>query len=334
MNCNLKTNRSLTNCLTVTILAFLVVVGPIEDFLFPDSEVHADETAPTLAVVNGTDITESDLEFLYLSRDVRQELRPVVRDRYIEELIDRNLLKEFLRSRKISAPKSIVDERVARAEKLITQEGLPFDETLKTLGYTRVTFQEEVALPLAWLEHARLVITDKSIAEYWDRHRAEFDGSEVRAAHIVKRLPGDAKSPDASAAKQELAVIRESILTGKATFSDAAREHSDSPSGKDGGNLGQFAYRGRMPHDLTKVAFQLKPGDVSQPFETPFGVHILAVIEIVPGDLSLEDARREIFHELSTKLQAGLITELRGKANITRPEQSDKPISSSDAENK
>jgi parvulin-like peptidyl-prolyl isomerase len=331
---HVEANRTLTGCLRVTLLAFLIVNGPFSDFLVPDTEVHADETARTLAVVNGTGVTESDLEFFYLSRDVRQELRPAVRDRYIEELIDRSLLKEFLRSRKISAPKSIVEERVARAEKLITQEGLAFDETLKTLGYSRETFREEVALPLAWLEHARLVITDKSIAEYWDSHRAEFDGTEVRGAHIVKRLPGNVKSPDTSTAKQELAVIRESILAGKATFSEAAREHSDSPSGKDGGNLGQFAYRGRMPHDLTKVAFQLKPGDVSQPFETPFGVHILAVIEIVPGDLSLEDARREIFHELSTRLQAGLITELRSKATITRSEQSDKPALNSDALNK
>jgi hypothetical protein len=99
--------------------------------------LKADEAPKTLAVVNGTTITESDLEFLYLSRDVREELRPTVRERYIELLIDRRLLKEFLRSRKIKAPESVVKERVARAEKLITQEGLNFDDTLKNLGYTR-----------------------------------------------------------------------------------------------------------------------------------------------------------------------------------------------------
>jgi parvulin-like peptidyl-prolyl isomerase len=281
--------------------------------------VLADEPAATIATVNGTKITESDLEFLYLSRAVRDELRPAVRERYIEQLIDRRLLKEFLRGRKLQAPARVVNERVARAEKLITQEGLNFDQSLKELGYTRETFREEVALPLAWLEHARLAITDKAIADYWKSHRSKFDGTEVRASHIVKRLPRDAEESDGTKAKQQLTAVRQSIVSGESTFADAAGKHSDSPSGKDAGDLGQFAYKGRMPQALTQVAFQLKTGDVSEPFESPFGVHILTVTEVVPGDLSLEDARGEIFQELSAKLQAGLISQLRGKAEISRP---------------
>lgn len=281
--------------------------------------VLADEPAATIATVNGTNITESDLEFLYLSRAVRDELRPAVRERYIEQLIDRRLLKEFLRGRKLQAPARVVNERVARAEKLITQEGLDFDQSLKELGYTRETFREEVALPLAWLEHARLAITDKAIADYWKSHRSKFDGTEVRASHIVKRLPRDAEESDGTKAKQQLTAVRQSIVSGESTFADAAGKHSDSPSGKDAGDLGQFAYKGRMPQALTQVAFQLKTGDVSEPFESPFGVHILTVTEVVPGDLSLEDARGEIFQELSAKLQAGHISQLRGKAEISRP---------------
>ena len=281
--------------------------------------IKADESPATLATVNGTPITESDLEFLYLSRDVREELRPSVRKRYIEQLINRSLLKEFLLTRNIKAPDSVIKDRVARTEKLITQEGLNFDETLKNLGYTRASFAKEVALPLAWQAHARLAITDKSIATYWKSHRSKFDGTEVRAAHIVKRLPRDSNDDDEKALTQELSQIRQALVDKKTTFSEAAADNSDSPSGKDGGDLGQFAFRGRMPHDLTKVAFTLKSGEISEPFDTPFGVHILTVTEIIPGDLSLEDARGEIFHELSGKLQTGLISQLRAKARIDRP---------------
>ena len=135
----------------------------------------------------------------------------------------------------------------------------------------------------------------------------------------MRRLPRDAEESDGTKAKQQLTAVRQSIVSGESTFSDAAGKHSDSPSGKDAGDLGQFAYKGRMPQALTQVAFQLKTGDVSEPFESPFGVHILTVTEVVPGDLSLEDARGEIFQELSAKLQAGLISQLRGKAEISRP---------------
>lgn len=299
--------------------ALQIVIAVMATVQLQTRAVKADEAPATLAVVNGTTITESDLEFLYLSRDVREELRPTVRKRYIELLIDRSLLKEFLRSRKITAPKSVVKERVARAEKLISQEGLNFDEVLKNLGYTRSSFAEEVALPLAWRTHARLAITDKAIATYWNTNRAKFDGTEVRAAQIVKRLPRDAKAEDKAELKQQLTEIRQSVIDNKTMFSTAAAEHSDSPSGKDGGNLGQFAFRGRMPQDLTKVAFGLKTGEVSKPFESPFGMHIVTVTEVIPGDLSLEDARGEIFQELSGKLQDGLISQLRDKAEITRP---------------
>jgi parvulin-like peptidyl-prolyl isomerase len=303
----------------VSAAAFPILIAGLTIAHLQAFSLKADEPPATIAVVNGTAITENDLEFLYLSRDVREEIRPSVRDRYIEQLIDRLLLKEFLRSRKIQAPESVVKERVERAEKLISQEGLDFGESLKNLGYTRASFAEEVALPLAWRAHARLAITDKAITEYWKIHRSKFDGTEVRAAQIVKRLPRDTKDADRKALSQELAEIRQSIVDGKTTFSAAAAEYSDSPSGTDGGNLGQFAFRGRMPLDLTKVAFRLKTGEISKPFESPFGIHILTITEIVPGDLSLEDARGEIFHELSGKLQAGLISQLREKAEIKRP---------------
>ena len=310
----------MTTSFRVSAATFPILLAGLVLAHFQTPSLKADEQPATIAVVNGTTITESDLEFLYLSRDVRDELRPSVRKRYIEQLINRTLLKEFLRARKIKAPESVIKDRVARAEKLITQEQLNFDEVLKNLGYTRASFAEEVALPLAWQAHARLAITDKAIATYWKANRAKFDGTEVRAAQIVKRVPREANDDEKKALINTLSEIRQTILDKKTTFSEAAAENSDSPSGKDGGNLGQFAFRGRMPQDLTKVAFALKTGEVSEPFETPFGVHILTVTEIVPGDLSLEDARGEIFHELSGKLQTGLIAQLRDKAEITRPQ--------------
>ena len=309
MTLNSRTSTNLLRCFFAAIVAVSL----------QSSLAQAEEGPATLVTVNGTAITESDLEFLYLSRDVREELRDSVRDRYIEQLIDRHLLKEFLSSRKIKAPNSIVKERVERAEKLITREGLNFEDTLKNLGYTRASFAQQVALPLAWRTHARLAITDKAIAAYWKTHRSKFDGTEVRAAQIVKRLPKDASDEDRKALLQTLSEIRQAIVDKKTTFADAAAEHSDSPSGKDGGRLGQFAFKGRMPQALTKIAFNLKTGEVSEPFGSPFGVHILTVTEVIPGDLSLEDARGEIFQELSAKLQTGLIKQLREKAEIKYP---------------
>jgi peptidyl-prolyl cis-trans isomerase C len=271
-----------------------------------------------IATVNGTSVTEGDLEFLYLARAVDDELRASVRDRFLEEFIDRVLLRQFLDKKKVVPSETLVTERVQRMEKLITREGLDFDETLESLGYTRASFREAAALPLAWRMHARTVINNVAIAKYWKAHQAKFDGTEVRASQIVKRVPKEATTEQTAAIKQHLTELRSKIEAGDVTFADTAKAESDSPSGRDGGNIGQFVYRGKMPIELTSVAFRLKVGELSEPFQTRFGMHLLTVTEIVPGDLSLEDARAEIFDTLSQAVQKRLITELRKTANIRK----------------
>lgn len=271
-----------------------------------------------IATVNGTTISEGDLAFLYSIRGVREELRPQIRQRYIDELIDRALLKQFLESRRVKADEKIVDERLRRVEKLITIESLDFDETLKSFGYSRETFRQAIALPLAWRTHARLAITRTSIRKYWETHRNRFDGTEVRAAHIVKRIPDKAAKDQIEKTVTELTELKARIEAGELSFADAAMKHSDSPSAKDGGSLGQFKFRGRMPTDLTKIAFGLKTGAISPPQQTRFGIHLMTVTQVIEGDLSLEDARVEIFDALSNALKSRLIEMKRKEAKIER----------------
>ena len=75
-----------------------------------------------------------------------------------------------------------------------------------------------------------------------------------------------------------------------------------------------------MPVEFSRVAFALKVGEVSAPFQTRFGIHILTVTEIVPGDLTLEDARPEIFEHLAEEMRQKLIEKLREEAKIERAE--------------
>lgn len=302
----------------MTKLARLVLCGVL---MFLPLQLPA-QTAPSsdavLARVDNQPVTQADLEFLYLSRRIKPDQREALRERYLDELIDRTLLRQFLAGRKVQVSRALVDERIDRLKVLLERESLDFDETLKSLGFTRQKLHEEMSLPLAWQSHARLAITDDSIRRYWDQHRPEYDGTEVRAAHIVKRLPKDGSLEEIKRITGELKELAGRIRAGSVTFAAAAKEYSDSLSGQDGGDLGAFSYRGRMPLEFSRVAFALKPGEISEPFQTPFGLHILTVTEVIPGDLSLEDARSSIFAALSTELQSRLLEQLRSKAKIER----------------
>ena len=84
---------------------------------------------------------------------------------------------------------------------------------------------------------------------------------KVRASHIL--------------VKTEAEVINlKSQVDGGTDFEILAREHSDCPSGAEGGDLGSFGH-GAMVAEFDKVAFGLEVGDVSGPVKTQFGYHLI-----------------------------------------------------------
>jgi parvulin-like peptidyl-prolyl isomerase len=67
--------------------------------------------------------------------------------------------------------------------------------------------------------------------------------------------------------------IKSQLDTG-GDFAALAKQHSDCPSGKSGGDLGEFG-RGQMVKEFEQTAFGLPVGGTSGIVETPFGYHII-----------------------------------------------------------
>lgn len=88
--------------------------------------------------------------------------------------------------------------------------------------------------------------------------------SKVRASHLLVETQEQAES------------IRQEILAGK-SFADAA-VISKCPSGLSGGDLGYFG-KGQMVPEFEKLAFELPVGEVSEPFKTQFGWHLIVVTD-------------------------------------------------------
>lgn len=61
-------------------------------------------------------------------------------------------------------------------------------------------------------------------------------------------------------------------------FEEIAREKSDCPSGKKGGDLGWFG-RGKMAKPFERKAFDLDEGEISGPVETQFGWHLIMKVD-------------------------------------------------------
>ncbi len=80
--------------------------------------------------------------------------------------------------------------------------------------------------------------------------------------------------------KEECEKVKAEIAGG-ATFADMARKHSQCPSGKKGGDLGEFS-PGQMVPEFDKVVFQEEVGKVHGPIRTEFGYHLVEITRRTP----------------------------------------------------
>ncbi len=69
-------------------------------------------------------------------------------------------------------------------------------------------------------------------------------------------------------------------IEGGMKFADAAKKHSQCPSGKKGGDLGEFS-RGQMVPEFDRVVFQEEVGKVHGPVKTQFGYHLVEITKRV-----------------------------------------------------
>jgi len=198
----------------------------------------------------------------------------------------------------------------------IRKKGDEPEQVLTKMGFTPEKLRAAIALPLSWNIYAQREITPAKLQEFFAAHREELDGTRVEASHILLKLPKNPGSDNGAASQTKLTALREKILAGDISFTEAAAQHSDAPSKNEGGKLATSAYRGKMPLALTQQVFPLKTGEISAPFQTPFGVHIVTLNQKHPGQFSLEDVRGEIFKTLSRTLWDTTIQNLRSKAKI------------------
>ncbi len=114
-------------------------------------------------------------------------------------------------------------------------------------------------------------VTNKLVLEAYNRMT-----KEVNASHILITAKPNDKPQDTLKAYNKALELRELIIKG-ASFEEIAKKHSQDPSAKqNGGNLGYFTAFS-MVYAFENAAYTTKVGDVSMPFRTKFGYHILKV---------------------------------------------------------
>ncbi|HEX2199243.1 MAG TPA: peptidylprolyl isomerase [Burkholderiales bacterium] len=111
--------------------------------------------------------------------------------------------------------------------------------------------------------------------------------TQTRVRHILVRTNEVVSENEA---RRRLEDIRERVVNGSADFAQMARVHSDDASAARGGEL-DWVYPGDTVPDFERAMQELKVGEISPPVRTPFGYHLIQVLERRAADISPERRR-------------------------------------------
>ena len=252
---------------------------------FRDVEVM---TAPVAEVLRRQLRTQPDLYQKRINDALNENL---------EELIDRQLILRDFVSSGYNIPESIVDEAVQ--ERIRKQFGTRANMTksLQAQGITYEKYRQQVRDQFV-IEALRsknvsseIIVSPYKIEEYYNTNKAAYrmeDQVKLRMIVLNKTTGSD------PAAVRQLADDIHTKIKDGASFAEMANEYSQGSQRGQGGEWG-WVERPVLREELSRVAFSLKAGEVSEIIDTPEADYIMLVEEIRPEHFKpLSEVREEI----------------------------------------
>lgn len=268
------------------------------------------------------------------------------RPEVVNYLVDNMLIDQFLAQQKTPVTPAEIAARMNELQAELKKHNQDYATMLKEMMLTEDELKTQILADIRWEKYIAAQGTDAVLKDMYEKNGAMFDGTQVRARHIL--LTPSASDPAAVAkAKAQLVAFKQQLeaeanraqsklspnadpLTREterlraleAMFGKLAAENSVCPSKADGGDLNWFPRTGSMVEPFAAAAFGLRPGQISDPVPTPFGVHLILVTARKQGQVTkFEDMKEEVREAYANRLRDNLVTQLRSTAKIVIPPQ-------------
>ena len=230
---------------------------------------------------------------------------------------DREVLEQFITEKLLEAEAresgiKVTEQDVSQYIDEIKKRNRLSDDELKTVlsreGQTLESYRASVKSELEKSEilnrqvRNKVNITNDDVERYYKLNANKFRSEDrVRLRHILLALPQTATPEEVQAATEKAMDLYKRIVAG-ADFAELAREYSQGAGQADGGDIG-WVSRGKLISGIEQVAFEkLSVGQVSTPFQTSMGVHIVKLEARESGTvLPLATVAPKIKEELQSK---------------------------------
>ncbi|WP_090494376.1 peptidylprolyl isomerase [Myxococcus virescens] len=178
--------------------------------------------------------------------------------------------------------------------------------------------RREVLAQVFLQEELQGATSEANLRERFESTKASLARRQVHVRQVIIRIASNADAAERRRAMDRASLIYARIIGGEA-FEDVAREVSqDEVSAVRGGDLG-IVREGQVHASFFEAAAALKKDEVSKPFETPYGIHVvqaLAPVETVMP--TFEEARGRVAAEARREAESHLMKELETKIPVKR----------------
>lgn len=263
----------------------------------------------------------------------------------VDSLVKRKILT-LLAGQSTNAVEDAEVERVFEEQKTRFDTQEKFAAYLDQTGFTEEGLKKAIREDLtlrAYIDEATkdaVAVTDEEIAETYETFKAsgrlERPQETVDVSHILVRVEGEDEAAW-STGKETIDAARARVVGGE-DFAAVAKDVSDDPGSAQRGGSYPETPRGKMVPEFEERMFTLPVGEVSEPFRTQFGWHVLTVTaKHEPGAMTLADVEESLRGRLSNKKKQEavekLISDARAGLNIQilYPPTPDSPVEAGDA---
>jgi hypothetical protein len=233
----------------------------------------------------------------------------------LEAVIQRQLVLDYLARRDfVSVP--TIDAQVERRRSELAKRNERLETICEEQGITESALRRAIAWNIAWPNYLGKTLGYQRLQRYFNDHRAHFDGGNRDVAHILWKVTEPMSEEEQDELWQTATDVRKEIENEEVTFADAARIYSAGPSSATGGELGSIDRNGPMTETFSEVAFNLEPGELSQPVADAFGIHLILCSHAEPGKRKFKQVRSKVEQAARAELFATIADRARRTAKI------------------
>lgn len=285
-----------------------------------------------VAVVNKEVITWSEL-YKIMESEASEEVKALKDEErskvfksneaaFLEKLIDMKLQIQEAGRLGIQVREEEVKEAIENIKNKYQMTDRVLEESLKKEGMTLEEYKKRLSAQILisqFINHQvrnKVVITDEHVKKYIEAYRENPAGEEeFRLRQIFFRKPKDDGRRKELEEKANMIVQR---LKAGEDFAALGWEYSEDPSAKIGSDLG-YLKKSHMAKEFINVLSGMKAGDVSMPFWTDQGLHIIKLEDRVSSksnDERKESIRTQLEEEAFAEKYRSYIKGLREHARI------------------